>query len=133
MCVESSARRGGERYVTGHCTARSPAFGALRALPGAARRLRPARRAGRSCPMTSLLPPNTAQQDVEDAPVVLHDVADVADTARKLLELASRTSRTTEVHPNDERYAEIAEAVQFAADAAHAAAVLVVEAAARRW
>lgn len=83
--------------------------------------------------MTSLLPPNTAQQDVEDAPVVLHDVADVADTARKLLELASRTSRTTEIHLHDERYAEIADAIQEAATAAQHAASLIVEAAARRW
>lgn len=64
---------------------------------------------------------------------MMHDVADVADTARKLLDLASRTSRTTELHPQDERYAQIAEAIKLAADAAHAAAVLVVEAAARRW
>jgi hypothetical protein len=83
--------------------------------------------------MTSLLPPNIDRQDVEAAPVGMHDVADVADTARKLLELASRTSRTTDLHPQDERYAEITDAVQDAAVAAQHAATLVVEAAARRW
>ncbi|EHN09720.1 hypothetical protein PAI11_34270 [Patulibacter medicamentivorans] len=62
--------------------------------------------------------------------MVLHDVA---DTAKKLLDLASRTSRATQLHPEDERYAEIAEAISDAAVAAHHAASLIVEAAARRW
>lgn len=83
--------------------------------------------------MTSLLPPNTGQTDSESAPVAMHDVADTADVARKLLDLTARTSRTTQMHPDDERYIEIADAIHLAADAAHHAATLVVEAAARRW
>ena len=77
--------------------------------------------------MTSHLPPNT-----ESAPVAMHDVADTADVAHRLLELAARTSRTTHLHPDDARYLQIADAVQAAADAAHLAATLVVEAAASR-
>lgn len=82
--------------------------------------------------MTSRLPPKTAQQDTQAAPTALHDIADVADTACKLLELASRTSRTTEIHPDDERYAQIADAIQVAADAAHHAAALIVQTATAR-
>jgi hypothetical protein len=59
----------------------------------------------------------------------MHHVADTADVAHRLLELAARISRTTQLHPADERYFQIADAVQVAADAAHHAATLVVEAA----
>lgn len=82
--------------------------------------------------MTSRLPPTTAQTISERAPIAMHHVADTAEVAHRLLELAARTSRTTQLHPDDERYLAIADAVQIAADAAHHAATLVVEAAARR-
>jgi len=82
--------------------------------------------------MTSHLPPSIGPTDTESAPVAMHDVADAADVAHRLLELAARTSRTIQLHPDDERYLQIVDAVQAAADAAHHAAALVVEAATRR-
>jgi hypothetical protein len=62
----------------------------------------------------------------------MRDVADTADVALRLLELAARTSRTTQMHPDDVRYLEIADAIHRAADAAHHATALIVNAAAGR-
>ena len=63
---------------------------------------------------------------------MMRDVADTADVAHRLLELAARTSRTTQMDPDDERYFEIADAIHRAADAAHRAISLIVNAAAGR-